>query len=343
MNLKRQFDAYYQIDRSKKRVNFITTEEGDLDDYVYILTDQVLKSTKSKRYKFISEHKEVRQLVLEILNDEDNKGLFESNTMKIADRLLNSEIITEERYGHITELKKGSLIISKLYDDDFKYFLFSKVEHESFLNIDELKKQTGLPYDKGTLKTCLIKLDHTHEVLEIIVTDTNKKFASYWIDGFFELEELKSDEKNTLVSFNSMDQLLNRSVKKESPNDYTMIRNHLITYYRTADQFDFDDMIQTVFGEYKPESDNIEIDSLKQKAENLPNTKDFDRVFNIMHDEIKARIRRAVRLNELMELKINGSSEDLKSLIKAENFNGEKTLVIKTDNDQAYEMFNFRS
>lgn len=341
MLFKRKFDSYYQIDRVNETVKFIPTEEGDLDDYVFMLTQQVLDNKKSRHFKFKSEHKEVRMLICEMLEDKDNRDLFNKNTFRIADKLLDAEILTERRYGHITELKKGSLIISQIYDENYHYFLFSKVEHEQFLNVEELVKQIGIPYEKGTLKTCLIKIDNNNEIIDIIVTDTNKKFASYWVDGLFELEELKSDEKNTVVSFNAMDQLLNRNVKSISPNDYTMIRNHLITYYRTQSQFDFDEMINNVLGDYIPESDGLDMDLLKEKAKALPVDKDFDRIFNIKEDEIRARIRKVIKLNEVMELRLNGSSEELKKLIRSEVINGEKTIIIKTDNEDAFNLFNF--
>jgi len=338
--LDQQLDAFFHISRDEQQVSMIQTQRGDLDDYITALTKTINENTKNRHFKFKSSHKEVAVLLKEIAKDEVQSEVFFENAQKIAERLLATEITTQARQGDFNELQKGSLIISKYTEGVNINFLISKVEHESFLNSDELRKQSGIPYEKGTLKTCFIELDEeTLEILDIIVTDSNSKISQYWSESFLELEELKSDELNTLHSFQAMDQYISRKVKKKSPKDYTYIRNHLITYYRGQSEFDYDDMLQTVFGEYNPEDDEIDVNTLKEEARSLPEDKSFDRVFSIEEKAIKAKIRQVHKLNKVSELRIVSGSTDFGNLIKAKEIEGVKVLQIKVENDEVFRYF----
>jgi len=340
--LNKQLDSFFQIDRENNKVNEIQTKEGDLDDYIETLTEKIITNKNNRHFEFTSDRKEVLTYINEIMKQHDSHDAFLVNAKGIANRLLETEIKTQKRMGALKELQKGSLIISKFSDQFSENILISKVEHETFLDSSDFKKMSGLPYEKGTLKTCLIQIDYeSKDIMDVIITDSNPSISKYWSESFLELDELKSNESNTRTSFNAMDQFISKKLQKQSPNDYTMIRNHLISYYRAQEDFSYENMLQAVFGKYQPEDTKIDINRLRTDANELPEKKSFDRVFSIKPDVIKARIRKVVKLNSVSELRLTSSSDKFESLIRSKVIEGEKVLQIKIENEEAFKMFNF--
>jgi 37-kD nucleoid-associated bacterial protein len=338
---KRIFDVLHHIDLENKCI--ITKEKGetDLDEYIHSVVTNVLETPDNRHFNFVSETTEVRALIDEIMRNKDNVDKFNEATKGIADRLLREELVAQERYQKITEIKKGSLIQSLIEYNDYHYILIAKVEHESFLNTEDLIKQIGLPFEKKTLKTCLIKINED-DIGDVIVTDTNAKISTYWVKSFLELKELNSDEHNTQMAFNAVDQLLTRNVKKISPPDYTVLRNTLIGYFRSQQNFSMDSMISMVFGEYVPENESIDIEKLKQAVRKLPEQKKFDTHFEIKDKVITAKIKRVVKLSDKIELQLNDHIEQLKNVIKSKVApNGDKYIEIKIENEEAFDMFRF--
>lgn len=344
MGFRRIYDAFFHIDRENNKVVLIPSESGDLDEYIINLTNRVQNTPENRHFKFQSDHVEVRNLIGEIIARKDDKDIFIEYSNKISERLLKTEQETIKRYSGLPDLQKGSLVISLLEDDEegIYFILISKVEYESFLNVNDLKRTNGLPFDKGVLKTCLVKLNKNSEIIDVILSDSNGRIATYWSKDFLELEELKSDETNTIQAFNAMEQLINRHVKTISPPDATVLRSHLVNYFRTQKDYNHEQMIEYVFGYYEPENPDVDIELLKKKARALPEQKKFDTKFGIVSERIKARIRKVVRVNDIVKIEINGASDDIKRLIKSEESNGERYIKIKTDNDEAFDMFNYR-
>lgn len=157
-----------------------------------------------------------------------------------------------------------------------------------------------------------------------------------------ELEELKDDETNTQASFKAVESLITRNLRNKSPNDYSMLRNHLVTYYRSQTNFDYDGLLDTVFGSYVPDNPDVKINELRNKAKELPEVKGFDRVFSVKPDTIKARIRKTYKVNSVAELRIIGSSNNLRNLISSEYKEGEKVIQIKTDNDELFDLYKYK-
>jgi hypothetical protein len=343
----RIFDAMYHIDLINESIQQKEISEGDLDEYVLELIKTIVNIPDNRYFTFESDTIEVKTLIDKLISEknenEGNPNYF-SITNKIADRLLRKEIEAQQKYAHITEIQKGSLIQSLVEYNEEVYFLICKVEHETFLNTEDLVKQIGLPYEKRVLKTCLIKFTVEDEVDSVIVSDTNSRISQYWVKDFLELREQNSNEKNTNTAFNSIDVVLTRNVKKQSPSDYTIIRNTLIGYFRTQEEFSFEHMINSVFGEYQPEKpDIIDISKLKEAVGKLPEKVGFDKRFTIVDKEIKARIRKVIKISDKIELNLKDHIDELKDVIKSEEKpNGEKIIIIKTENNEAFEMFKYR-
>ncbi|HHW36762.1 MAG TPA: nucleoid-associated protein [Bacillales bacterium] len=344
---KRIFDAMYHIDLVNNTIVQKEVGAGDLDEYIVELLETIVKLPDSRFFGFESENTEVKTL-LDKLIEEKNENEEPPNCLPISDaianRLLRKEVEAQEKYSHITKLQKGSLIQSLVEYKDQLYFLISKVEHESFLNTEDLVRQIGLPYEKKALKTCLIKFTAEDDIESIIVSDTNVRISQYWVKDFLELKEKNSDEKNTSSAFNAIDLILTRKIKKQSPSDYSVLRNNLIGYFRTQEEFSFENMVGSVFGEYVPERPEIvDMNKIKDTVNKLPEQVGFDKRFSIISKEISARIRKVVKISDKIELNLKDHINQLKKVIRSETTpDGQKVIVIKTDNSEAYEMFKFR-
>ncbi|GAE48265.1 hypothetical protein JCM21738_5353 [Mesobacillus boroniphilus JCM 21738] len=100
-------------------------------------------------------------------------------------------------------------------------------------------------------------------------------------------------------------------------------------------------MIEYVVGEFVPESEEINTETLKERLRKLPEKKDFDTAFNIVVSQVKGRFRRSYKVSDKIELRTSDYIEDLKNVIIAkedENY-GEKILIIKGINEDLYNTF----
>lgn len=344
---RRLFDAMYHIDLVSNSIIQKEVGEGDLDEYIVELLDTIVNLPDSRYFGFESENTEVKTLLDKLIvekNDADQNPKYLPICDSIADRLLRKEIEAQEKYAHLTEIQKGSLIQSLVEYQEQLYFLISKVEHESFLNTEDLVRQIGLPYEKKALKTCLIKFTLDDDVESIIVSDTNVRISQYWVKDFLELKEKNSNEKNTSSAFNAVDLVLTRQIKKQSPSDYSILRNNLIGYFKTQDEFSFEQMLSSVFGNYTPEKPEIvDINRIRKAVNKLPEQVGFDKSFSIISKEISARIRKIVKISDKIDLNLKGHIDQLKKVIRSEETpDGQRVIVIKAENEEAYEMFKFR-
>ncbi|WAA10827.1 hypothetical protein [Fervidibacillus albus] len=344
---KRIFDSMYHIDLNAKKIERKNIGEGDLDEYIMDLLQNIVNLPDSRHYTFESDNTEVKNLIdniiLEILEGNGVQDYF-SYSDKIAERLLRKELYAQEKYAHFTSLQKGSLIQSLVEYNDELIYLISKVEHESFLNAEDLVKQIGLPYEKKALKISIIKFTADYEIIDIIVFDSNKRISQYWVKDFLELNEKNSDEKNTSSAFKAVDLVLSRKLKKSSPTDYTILRNNLIGFFRTQSEFVFENMINTVFGDYEPEKPEVvDMEKIKEEIYKLPENNIFDKRFTIISKEIKAKIKKVVKISEKIDLHLKDHINQLKQVIKSnEKPDGTKVIEIKVENEQTYEMFKYR-
>lgn len=339
-SLRVALSSFHQIDLNNNQVISRTMAEGDLEEYVLTLVEKAIRDRQNRVFAIRSETTEVVSQVRRITQSGLTNELFGQCTEVIANRLLQEEVKAQARYQHFTSILKGSLIQALFEYEDDTYFLIAKVEDEEYMERERLIRQLGVPFEEGTLKTCLFKFSESGTIDNIMIGDSNSRLATYWWDGFLELRELNSDEKNTQIAFNAIDHQIAKIVKKESPADYQILKNNLIGYFRTQEDFSFENMISTVIGAYSPVNQNINIDKLKRSLENLPEEKSFDRRFTIKPSVIKARMQRVFHVTDKIELKLTDHIDNLRDTIKSSKTDdGEMYINIKTDKEEIYNMF----
>lgn len=337
------FFEFYDIDIDKAKPQKIDIGKSDVPTYVESLLDEISsKENRSRSYSLESENTEVFASLLRYFNKELEQAML---SQIIADRLHRSEKGAQKKIGHIQKVKKGSLVqvLIQEYGSGELNFIVAKVEDNYFLDKSTLAKKVGLPWEKSTFKYAWFTFSADYTLIDITVYDANPKFSDYWHKEFLELRESNSDENNTKAAFNSIKLVLDRNVKKQSRQDYTILKNSTINYFRSHEIFSYEQLMNDVFDQYKPENPSLDMKKIREKLRELPSKKQFDRAFKVINSEIKARISQRYEISDKIEIKIKDSLENIKDTIYSmEDPDGKRFIKVQVDNEETYELFNFR-
>jgi hypothetical protein len=325
--------ALINIDRENNKFNRIDIKNisSDLNEYILAIRKAILDEKESRMFNYTSNTTEVIVALKKIIS---NNNSITKQSEIIAQRLLKIEIETQTRYEQIADIKKGSLFICKFFIEDIPNILIVKIEHSPFIDEIDFKKHIGLPFKNEVLKSSLFQFNDTNEIINIMLHDSNGTIANYWWNSFLELKEISSDEQNTLKAFNTIEKVLNKNLKHQSPADYTLLRNNLIGYFKTKRKFSIKDAVNQIIGSYDPINPEIDISLIKTRVSELPKVKKFDSVFNITPNEIKARQKYIIKISDMVELHIRDHVQDLKSVIHSEiGSDGNKYVKILVGDD----------
>jgi 23S rRNA U2552 (ribose-2'-O)-methylase RlmE/FtsJ len=341
------FYTVHQIDNddyTPSKVNIITSDSKNFTNKLFL---QELRATNKRSFKFARESSETAQLIGGLINEIENENfeaIFEARADLLAEKLLDVQKKRAAKHTGINAPKKGGLVVIFLKGEDKINILISKIDHATFLHLEDSLYKSGLPDEKATQKSCIINyqlVDDEYQLMDIIVSDSTPKIASFWSEDFLQLEELTSDDTNTTNAFTAIEHVISTYVKKKSSGDYEELRNNLVGYFKTKTSFKYEDMVEYVIGEYTPEKEDIIIEKLKEQLNKLPEKQGFDTTFNIVTSRIKARFKRTYKVSEKIELRTSDYIEDLKNVIVAKEdpeFGG-RILVIRNINENLYNTF----
>lgn len=317
---------------------------ASFDEYLNELISQINTNNSIRDYKTRSMNTEVISCVLEILNNRDDVNHVTEKVNVIANRLLSKEIDAQQQVQRLNiNVQKGSLIQALLRDevnDNFVYLL-AKVEHSNFVDDSDFSFKTGFSKDGKTIwKSCLFDIA-TPQEQEYHARLYSNTVAKYWNDDFLELDEMHDDESNTVKAFKAIETTLNRNIKSSAPRDYTIIRNAIISYFKSNDQIDYLDMVETVIGQYRPTDLSQEkLESLELKLKELPEKKNFDFQFSPVSKAINAKIKKVYQISSGIQLRILDYIDNFENTITAfREDDGARYIKIKTDNDLVYKQF----
>ena len=331
------------IDYVNEKVYHRTTPES-FNEYVLELITHINSNKSVRAYKTSSNSTEVISCVLDILRNETNEKYVIHKNDVIAQRLLRTEKEAQSRVSSMNvNVKKGSLIQALIFDEARGTYLYllAKVEHSDFIDDYDFSFKTGFSKDKKTIwKSCLLDLFNPDaDIFDAKVYSDTK--AMYWSKKFLELEEVISDETNTVNAFKAIEAILNRSVKNESKQDYMIIRNSFISYMKSNEHIDYNNMVDSVVGNYSPcEIDEARLINLKEKLYKLPAERKFDYQFTSVPKAINARIGKVYKVNTGIEVKITDGIPNLRETIRAfQASDGNRYLQIRTTDTDTYESF----
>lgn len=348
--MKILYNSYHIIDL-KKEMTERKEIKGDMPKVIEMMIEEIASNPSSKRYAPTSDRTVVASTVTDIVSEYENRILdiekFYSYTDEVVEKLLLEELKVQKRVGHLKGVQKGCLVqaLIEIGNKNYRYFI-AKIEHANFVDGIELILKEGFnPNENKIWKTCIFNFEIDDEICisEASVYVNNK--ANYWAENFLELRELKSDEKNTKDAWNGIQNELSRSIKKSSPNDYFILRNAVISYFRRSKIINYEDMIQDIFCEYTPVNATQErIEVLYKKLLDLPKVKNFDTNFISKPREVKAKLKSVHKVNKDIDIIIReGISENIekyKEVIHSEvSADGMRQLIIKITEDEAFRMF----
>ncbi len=331
------FNSLHQIDIDQDSVNEIQLdlEKRDLNEYITNLINNIIAKPDTREFEFSSDTVEIKNNLDEIIDSSKHKEI----ATNIANRFLRIKKSTQEKIK-MQELQKGSLLQSYLKINDANTYIITLIVHSGYIDTNDLKKRSGMPLEKQTLKSFIAKFSENNEIDNILIYDSIVNISKYWWSDFLELKEINDDQYNTKTAFNSIDSLLTKQIKNNFPSDYTYLRNKVVGYFGNNEEFQFTEMMDKVFDSYDPIESGLNIKEFNEKIKELPDEKKFDRSFNIEPKVIKARMRRQViKLHDKIYLDVKDSVDNLKDIIYTEkNDADEKLVIIKSE--EGYNRFN---
>lgn len=305
---------------------------NDLNDFINNLLDELLDDEKGGEYRFSSEDEVVPASITKMAQDVDWSGCTE----KIAQKLLKEEIDRQEEVKGIATLQKGSLLQVKGVMGKAPIVVIMKIEHDEYVDEDELRYHSGLPRNKRRLQKSSIVFFNSSYKVERILKSGNPKIAEYWWKRFFSCIPLTDSAENTLKAYSAIDRFLKKEVKKISSGDYHFIRNELNYYFKSADNFVFDDLVAQL-EKYPPDDEELKksypaiINKLKDLPQTVAHTRKFDTQFDIDFEAVKNKVNKKIILAENFELNMKGSIEDFKKIVKRGKDGERKYIKIYSD------------
>lgn len=336
------FSKLYKIDLSQKAA----TEKPDylnndnFKKYIIELLNQIGKKEPERLYKFKSDFTEVRGLMTKILAENE----YVASCQTIANRLLNKEIVAQidldkKKLG--TEIQKGMLIISliRMTDDALK-LIISKVDYDEFISEMTGEIESGLSLRKKVYKAFVCELNNAFQICKTLIFDTNKRTSGYWWDKFLELDVVTTNEENTTRAFDAIETTILKPLNQKHKADYFNLWNSTIRYFRATEEFSIEDYIQNCIGDYLPYDETLNIETLKTKIRELPQThkEPFDSRFEIVKSKITKRLKNTIKLTDQIELHLKQDIPNKEStIIPWLRPDGAKFVMIKSP--EGYEYF----
>jgi hypothetical protein len=311
---------------------FVDITKNDLKNYLTGIIRDILKNSRSQKFKLGDESSKVPQLISLLTNSK-----FSETSTILAKRLHRVESQVQERYKGLTELRGGSLLCAHIRIESQQFALLVKIDHADFFDETELNRTTGLPEKQRAQKAATFEIVDSEPDTVVIISDSSNSITEYWWKDFLELLPLSTPEKNTEKAFKALETLLIRKIKDKSPSDYWSLRNAVVSHFNTRTECIYDEMIDQLFDGYKPDHPDIEIGKIKEEAKKLPSIKEFDTHFIIIKSIIKAKIKKKIRLAENLELQIKGEIDDFNNTFATgEDGNGKFLKIYSKDGYEAF-------
>ena len=330
--------SFHTIDLNRGIVEKKETPD-DFQSFIEEYVDFAISNEKNKKYVIHDENSHVVHCIHDgILKMDD------SYTDSIAKKLLEIEMMAQEKISHLnTQIKKGSLIQAYVQDDRLNsFYILAKVEHSQWFDGTDLMTKVGFPKDTKTVWKSAIFPVYT--VNEDVFFDTIQVYsdnqAKYWAKSFLELDEFKDDESNTKRAFRALDQELKSSVKSASERDYVVLSDEIMNAMNTSQDFNYTSYVDGLMDSYQPVNRDLEMDVIKESLLALPERKNFDTNFQTVPSSIQNRTKKKYKLSQGIELTISNDAKNFsKQIVSTLDENGNRILQIRCDDEKTYEAF----
>ena len=318
------YHRLYKVDITTQEVSLQEFAENDnVNHYIIELLENVSDSEGDREYLFEENSLTMKTYLGRIINDNDRDSTSES----IANRLLQEENKAQQRIAHLKkQIQKGILIISYVQMTEFEFkIILSKADYNEFIEEITGNLKSGLPTKKKIFKSFIANVtmnDEESEITKLVTYDSNTSKAAYWSKEFLELVEIRDDEKNTLVAYNSINKDIIEPLRKKHKADYLCLWNATVAYFRGEGDFNLTHYRDNIVGNYQPIDDTLILDDIKSKINKLPAKYKFDSIFTKKPNVVKAKFKNTIKLSNEIDL-----------VIKHDVANPKKTFVPYKDDE----------
>lgn len=327
------FSKLYKIDVENNSVSLEQFHENDnLNLYVMDLLQKVTDEIGDREYKFQEGARTIQGALTKIIKEEE----IDDACQLIAKRLLQEETTAQERYGHLHDIQKGMLIISyvKMTEIESK-IIISKADYNTFLEEISGDIKSGLPLKKKIFKSFIANVANGL-ISKIVTYDVNAKVSKYWWKEFLELSVVVKDEENTIRAFNAIEKSVLEPLKKKSKSDYLHLWNATVAYFRGEGEFLLSHYRDSILGVYAPYDEDVKIEELKKKCNELPAKFEFDHRFEKTPKSVNKRFKKTIELSNAIDLVIKHDIANLSSTFKPKIEGGRKYIMIWSEEGYEY-------
>lgn len=327
--------ALHQIDVENNDYKYVAipSTNDELEKYLSELLNEIKEKPQRRAYDFL---RETTELFTTLKTYSDKKNLDERTSSNLASRLLNKEVDTDKKYGHLSStgsghVKKGSFLQFMYREGNVISYLGVKIDHQSFLDETDFIRRVGLSLTNKIYKACLVAFDSAGVPSSIYIYDTNAKASVYWWKDFLELKELRDDTVNTKTAIEEVVRVI-RTIKNDFPSDYTILRNASIAAFKQQGEMRFDVFVENTFANYTPEDSllSAKLPSILTRLKELPEKKGFDSMFSIVPSAVPFK-KSKISLSREITLSLEEGIQNIDSKIwSEETTDGRKLVVINS-------------
>ncbi|MDP3845899.1 MAG: hypothetical protein Q8R10_05680 [Pseudomonas sp.] len=328
----------FHINVDKNSKEEIKTDLNILDLETYLETLLVeINSKEQKRLFEVSIQDSAFKTTITTISA-TSKLDTESIGEALAERLLQKEKDVSIKYGHLSKndgihVKVGSFLQFTYTENGNLRYIGVKVDHQVILDQADFKKKTGLGLSEKIYKAFKVEFNAEKKPENIYIYDSKSKLTQYWWHEFLELKEKNTDTHNTSTASQAVISKI-AILKKDFPQDHTILRNATIAAFKQNGSMDYTKFIDDNFLNYT--SDNPEFEKKKpqllKKLHELPETKGFDTLFNLVPSAVPFR-KTTYKLSQDIALIIKDGIGKLDEKVWAERTADGRHLVVIESNE----------
>jgi len=121
---------------------------------------------------------------------------------------------------------------------------------------------------------------------------------------------------------------------------YIRLSEEDVGFFKTQEKFTIDDFLNYTFGKQTPESDQLDIDKIRENISKKIVNSGNDTEFKIVSSAIKSRkLRETKKVNNVASIIIEGYDEEIKTNVQSVEENGEKYIKIKSTDLETFNRF----
>jgi hypothetical protein len=326
--------SLYKVDIETQQITLQKFDENEnVNNYVSDLLESVKDNEGDREYEFEAGSLTMKTLLNNIIT---NKKVKETCKL-IATRLLEKETEAQKEIEHLDKkIQKGILIISYLQmTDNERKIIISKADYTEFIEEISGVKRNGLPTKKKIFKSFIANVNN-NKINKLVTYDSNSSKAAYWTKKFLELKEIRNDEDNTLIAYNTIKKKILDPIRSKHKQDWLCLSNATIAYFRGEGEFDLNHYRDNIVGNYQPIDDTLKIKELTTKITNLPTQDKFDVKFNKVPKIVKDKFKNTINLTPEIDLVIKHDIPNLKRTFKPYEVEGKHYIAILSEEGYKY-------